>query len=539
MTFKFQDHIDHKRDTGDTPVSKPIPGKNMKENNTGGFVFATPTLKQLERFLVLGTEGGTYYVSEKKLTKDNVKALTQALKDNYHGAIDLIVDISVNARCIKNETCIFALAYAASNEETHVRKYALSKLKEVCRIGTHLFAFMEYSKYFRGRGRLFNNALKDWYLSKDPRDLAYQLVKYQQRNGWAHRDVLRLCKPVPTSNVVSTALRWAVKKQVDMELLKTQRDLDNIIGFELLKQADDLGDVIDLIEQYHFPNRELIPTKWLAYPEVWHGLVINNMPYIAMLRNLGVMTANGAIKPLDDMTAFIAKQICGVFNIVNSKVHPMQILTAYLTYKSGHGFKGSLTWQPVKQIVDALHEAFYYSFKHVEPTGKKYLLCLDISSSMTWNCIGGLAGFTPRAASAVMAMVTMKSEENYHIMGFSDSVTELNISKNDTLEQVIATIDKTRMGSTNIASAIEYALKNKLDVDCFVIYTDNEVNQGRHVVSVLKEYRKKMNKPDAKLAVVAMEVNDCTIADPDDVNMMDFCGFDSNTPAAISAFCGG
>ena len=47
----------------ETPQGLPIPGRDMVENNAGGFVFKLDEWKQLERFLILGSEGGTYYVS--------------------------------------------------------------------------------------------------------------------------------------------------------------------------------------------------------------------------------------------------------------------------------------------------------------------------------------------------------------------------------------------------------------------------------------------------------------------------------------------
>ena len=34
-----------------------------------------------------------------------------------------------------------------------------------------------------------------WYDSKDVGELAYQVVKYQQRDGWSHRDVFRVVHP--------------------------------------------------------------------------------------------------------------------------------------------------------------------------------------------------------------------------------------------------------------------------------------------------------------------------------------------------------
>jgi 60 kDa SS-A/Ro ribonucleoprotein len=44
---------------------------------------------------------------------------------------------------------------------------------------------------------------------------------------------------------------------------------------------------------------------------------------------------------------------------------------------------------------------------------------------------------------------------------------------------------------------------------------------------------------DAKLAVVAMESDGFSIADPNDAGMLDFVGFDLTTPQVLSAYLGG
>ena len=43
-------------------------------------------------------------------------------------------------------------------------------------------------------------------------------------------------------------------------------------------------------------------------------------------------------------------------------------------------------------------------------------------------------------------------------------------------------------------------------------------------------------KTNTKLIVVALTSNGFSIANPDDPNMMDICGFDSNVYDVISAF---
>ena len=45
-----------------TPQSQPIPGKKMVANSAGGYSFAVDKWTGLQRFLILGAEGGTYYL---------------------------------------------------------------------------------------------------------------------------------------------------------------------------------------------------------------------------------------------------------------------------------------------------------------------------------------------------------------------------------------------------------------------------------------------------------------------------------------------
>ena len=80
--------------------------------------------------------------------------------------------------------------------------------------------------------------------------------------------------------------------------------------------------------------------------------------------------------------------------------------------------RGGKSWAPVKVVEDALNEAFYLAFRTVEPTGKRWLLALDVSGSMGCGQVAG-APLTPREASAAMALVTAATEPGHHIVGFT------------------------------------------------------------------------------------------------------------------------
>jgi hypothetical protein len=93
--------------------------------------------------------------------------------------------------------------------------------------------------------------------------------------------------------------------------------------------------------------------------------------------------------------------------------------------------------------------------------------------------------------------------------------------------------------STDCALPMIHALKNKEQVDAFVIYTDSETYMGTiHPQAALEEYRKGTGI-DAKLIVVGMTSNCLTIADPKDLNTLNLAGFDTATPRIISDFLQG
>ena len=92
-------------------------------------------------------------------------------------------------------------------------------------------------------------------------------------------------------------------------------------------------------------------------------------------------------------------------------------------------------------------------------------------------------------------------------------------------------------GATDCAQPMLYALKNKIAIDVFIVYTDNDTWIGdTHPYEALKQYRREMNMPEAKLIVCAMTSSGFTIADPADPGMLDMVGFDTAAPDIIANF---
>ena len=49
-----------------TPQSQPIPVSAQVRNSAGGYSWEVDDWTRLERFLILGAEGGTYYIGERE-----------------------------------------------------------------------------------------------------------------------------------------------------------------------------------------------------------------------------------------------------------------------------------------------------------------------------------------------------------------------------------------------------------------------------------------------------------------------------------------
>jgi 60 kDa SS-A/Ro ribonucleoprotein len=178
-----------------TPQSQPIPGSVQVANSGGGYSWQVDDWTRFDRFLILGAEGGTYYISERDLVKQNHDALIRCIKTDGVRAVNRIAEISGSGRAPKNDPAIFALALVATHGHAHARGHALANLCSVCRTGTHLFHFAEYVNAMRGWGRGLRNAIGRWYVYRKADDLAHQAVKYQRRDGWSHGDLLRLAHP--------------------------------------------------------------------------------------------------------------------------------------------------------------------------------------------------------------------------------------------------------------------------------------------------------------------------------------------------------
>ncbi len=533
------------------PQSEPLTASQI-QNNAGGFVFALDDWARFDRFLVLGSDAPTYYQTARSLTRENAACVSRCFSQDPGRAAGRIAEVSSGGRAPKNDAAIFALAIGASHVDVRARQEALAEVPFVCRTSTHLFQFVDNCRALgRGWGRGLKRAVARWYETKDAKKLAYQVIKYRSRENYTHKRMLQTSHPVTTAADTEAVYRWVLCK----DLSPTQRDW---LPWQIRAHDDDMRpgasaeEIRYLVREYNLPW-EALPTAATKDPEVWK-IMLPGMGLTALIRNLGKMTALGVFKPLSAEVQVACARLLDVEGLRRDRIHPFTVLQALAVYRSGHGVRGDLSWTAVPQIVDALERAFYLSFKAVQPTGKPTLIALDVSGSMT-SRLGG-SPLSVREAAAAMAMVTVRTEGNHHVVGFTSAgsqgwssgnrawtgnghISALPIGPNLSLDDVLRVTDNLPFGGTDCSLPMLYASAHGLRVETFIIYTDNETWAGTvHPVQALRDYRAKFNIP-AKLIVVGMTSTGFSIADPDDGGMLDVVGFDSSAPAIMADFARG
>jgi 60 kDa SS-A/Ro ribonucleoprotein len=555
------------------------PARENATSHQGGAVFKADKWTRLRRFLILGSETGSIYQSQKQLLIQNVTVVAECLAEDADRTLEEIADVSENGRAAKQDAAILALAMASVVDDDDTRREAYYYVSKVCRTGTHLLHFAAFRKLLGGGwGRGMRGAVGEWFTSRNARDLAYQAVKYPSRDGWALRDLLRLSHPVAygDSNSVLGYITQGQQALIDYaDRLHRQNSAPNypdwatfLMAVEVIKRyvasgydAPQLTEICDLIREYRIP-REALPTQLLTEPDVWLAMLLDgHMPLHAMIRNLGKMSAVGVLDLGGLGEQEVLKAMDSPGRLRTARVHPLAILNAFAVYKSRKGLKGSLRWTPNTRIVNALDEAFYMAFGTITPSNARIRLAVDVSGSMNSARVSGMEAISAATGAAAMALITAATEPQADIVAFSHTMVELPISPDMRLDAVLAKMRAIPYGGTIVSlPIIDAAQQGQRDIEAFVTYTDNETYNGYQgwggfvstfwgprsrerimistVSKALRDYRN-CNGKSTRNAVVAFSTNNITVADPADPGQLDVAGFDTATPQLLSDFIAG
>lgn len=519
------------------PQSAPL-NERQVSNLGGGYGYQVDKWDALDRFLFIGSQGGTYYVGEQKLTKECTDTINACIAEDVNRVVNRAVEISVAGRAVKQDYAIYALALALCADPKDLRVVAYPAIPKVCRTASTMFQLLSYLKGRRGWSRGLRGAIAHWYNALPAHEkLAYQMVKYGQRHGFTHRDALRLAHVNPTKSedkfARNSLFRWAVGKGTNEGALP-----NIVIDFEGAKTHGKEGVVSRATLAARLP-REALPTDWLNDPHVWEALLYGEngrgMPLTALIRNLGNLSKCGLLAPSSDAARYVVGELTNETRIRQARVHPIAVLVALKTYASGQGARGKGSWAPVGVVTDALNVTFNKALPNVEPLNKNVLVALDISGSMATARVLGFANLTAHEVAGAMALCHAQQGADFAM--FDTKWQHIRIGRDETLERFLHRLP-CNGGGTDIGQAFAAAQTLLTPYDAIVIYTDNETWAGRmHVDQRLDLYRQARNR-NVKVVIAAATATRTSVGDLRDPNILQCVGFDASIPNVVNEFIG-
>lgn len=512
-----------------------------------------PDLFRLQRFLCFGQENGIYNSNSPHSTflLTDVNCIERLLLNGRgNDILQCIKDVSCGNKACRQTPVLYAFAFCTKFGDREMKKKAYEMLRDICRVPTHLFQFVKFSKDLStkregktGWGRCHRVGIGRWYNSfaNNARQLAYHVTKYRKRHSWSHRDVIRLAHVKPQNEKIRTILKYVLGKDreeivalhdsVDKELKEVQTLLRAVTD---AKHCTDKFRLCELIADHEL-SREHVPIELLKEKEVW-TVLIRTMPLMAMLRNLGKMTKLGIFD--DENASFFVELVekkLSKEGLQKARVHPLALLSALNQYSKGKGHQGKLTWKQNGDIIKILDKAFYESIQLLPVSGKRYLLAVSVSDEMQKPLIGSPLSASEAAAAMVLSIIKQEPQVKTLLFTHSGHSFVSNIDKYDNMNSIKGKIQSiTERSSNETLNSWVKEHENKYDV--FIVFTDSLAYEGSRVLEMFDSVTPCIGAVNHKRIIVAMTSKRNEVPEPRDTNTLHVIGFDPMTPKIIRTF---
>ena len=522
------------------------------------------TIVTLERLLILGTDG------------DSEASKLEHLRTALHPVLDKIVaegdapdivvtvkEVSGAKRASRPDAFLYALAYCTRCVHEGVRSSALEAITSVCTTPAMLYQFVEFVKHAKGdvgrggrcHGRGFRRAVSRWFTDQDAYSLAFTMTKGGRRHNWSAKDMLRVAhvRPKKCSPATALVLKFIVKGTEGLDTSEPESKSDStpevkrvrdfLVDYAVVKTATpaDADKVVELMRRHNLA-REHLPLSLLALPAVWAALV-ERMPFTALVKSLGTLAKHELLTKGSATGTYVASRLRDGVALRRAGLHPLTVLVALNQYREGTGLRGSGQWEVQPHIVDALNDTLSLAFAQTERFDADFsiMIGLDVSGSMQSNlpCLQ----LSMRDAAAALTATILRQTTASTVMAFSQGGMILDLDSTATYLDVQTKTENMGFERTNCALPVIRATELRIKVGAFVIITDNDTNVGSvSCGDALRAYNCEMGlygEKRAKFVVISMEACTFSIAEAGNPDMLDVCGFDTQTQARIFDFIRG
>lgn len=454
---------------------------------------------------------------------------------------------------VANRKLVVGVLAMCTAKNLKTKQAAYEALNAVCITPPLLFHFLDSvakqsTKGKSGFGRAKRKAIAKWYNGRSLKELAVFVTRYRRRSHWSHTDLVRLAHTKPGNPGVDFIFKYVTKGLAAAKEHLTDKksdELQDVIKYldavERVKHSNDEQEVAHLVQEFQL-SHEHVPT-WLIKDsrEVWSAL-LSVMPLSSILSHLNKMASIGLLEsgpnsPLEALKSRLAN------SSLIKELQPFSVQIALKSYEGGKAKRSMVTWNPNNDIKDALRDLYYKVISLYEPTGRRYLVAVDVGSMM-FNNMAGVPQMTSVWAAASLSMGILRKETNRHLLAVAGkTVSSIDVASRDlTVEGVCENLhQKKGDGALVLSRVFEWAQEKKEAVDIFIIFTDY-IN-FKSLADDFRKYRDDTKCQSTRLVVALMgkshDRNTFGIQQQNDPGVLLLKGLNPAFPSVVSHFLNG
>ncbi|XP_053601105.1 RNA-binding protein RO60-like [Plodia interpunctella] len=297
------------------------------------------------RYLHTGNEFPIYFpgcwASHKYFEADKLPVINLILADAAHGSdvVEIIVKAYKDGWYTRFDTLAFALSKCLLVGASPVKEAAYKAAAEICKTPEQMMLFNKFTRLLKtGNGRGWCKNVQDWYLKKEPMELAKEMTRVRARHGRSHKTLLRKSHvKIPENDHARDAVvKYAIfglkrAKQLLGEAQGTKEIFEYIQKVEDMRHCEDAVAAAAIATQNKF-TLDHVPGHLLTSQEVWNAVLpqfsLEELLYhIQRIHNMGFLTNDSTTN------AILVSLLTNQDVIKKSKVTPLAVYIALCNYK--------------------------------------------------------------------------------------------------------------------------------------------------------------------------------------------------------------
>ncbi|KAJ2946589.1 hypothetical protein O0L34_g12644 [Tuta absoluta] len=300
---------------------------------------------QLERFLHTGNEVPKYYpgcwASHKYFTVDKLQTVNIALANGTCNleVVETILKAYKDGWYTRFETIAFALTKCLLLGSPAVKEATYKAAAAVCNTPEELMTFNKFTRHLKtGNGRGWCKNVQEWYLKKEPMELAKEMTRVRSRHGRSHRTLLRKShvKVAADDTARDAVVKYAIfglkrAKQLIGDKEGTKEIFEYIQKVEDMRHCEDPAAAATMAAQHRF-TIDHVPGHLLTSQDVWNA-ILPQFTLDQLLHNILRIHNMGFLTNESTTTAILISLLNNKEVIQKSKITPLAVYITLCNYK--------------------------------------------------------------------------------------------------------------------------------------------------------------------------------------------------------------